>query len=105
MILFCDPRPSDGMENPTPHKWVGWGYDTTLCEHCRVDAYQSDAVRTDYCEDVEWAKQEFKALKERRHRATEEAIAVARSALTKEQWELLGLTSKAPYREIDRIIL
>lgn len=102
--LFDEPRPSDSLDNPTKHHWVGFQYDSTICNHCRVDCYDSRRVHTDYCEDIEWAAKEFAALKTRTHLATEEAIKVARKALTEEQWKLLRITV-APYRDVDRISL
>lgn len=96
-------KPSDKLENPTPHKWIGWGWDETICKHCRVNVYDPHRERTDYCEDIEWALEEKIAKAERRHVETEEAISIARSVLTEHQWDLLGLRQKAPYRDRDYI--
>lgn len=96
-------KPSDGLENPTRHEWIGWGYDSAFCKHCRVDAYDPRRERTEYCEDIEWALEEKTAKAARRHAATEEAITIARAALTAEQWKLLNLHQIAPYRDRDYI--
>lgn len=42
------------MTDRQKHRWIGWGYDTTLCEHCRVDAYDplQVALHTEYCDEL-----------------------------------------------------
>lgn len=104
---FTEARPSTLLENPTKHVFVGWGYDTTECKFCHADSYsyKNKAVPNDYCEDFEWAKLEWQAIQDHRHAATEAAIDVARAALTREQWELLGLNRVRAYRDKDYLRL
>jgi len=98
------------MTNPTPHVFNGGGgYLGLWCSKCGIDDYPSDSVVTQFCEDREWGKAQFEFEKHerhlkatRQHEATEEAIKRARSVLTGEEWELLGI-KVAPYRDIDRI--
>jgi hypothetical protein len=106
------PPPSASLANPTKHNWAcGGGYLASSCCNCRVEAYQSGTVHTEYCEDREWGEAQFeflvnekKLIAARRHVATEEAIKRARTVLTAEDWDLLGI-KVAPYRDIDRIIV
>jgi hypothetical protein len=106
------PRPSESLANPTKHNWAcGGGYLDSSCCNCHVDSYESRSVRTEYCEDRDWGRAQFKFEEEekrliatRRHAATEEAIKRARTVLTADDWDLLGI-KVAPYRDIDRIIV
>lgn len=103
-ILPENPKPSDSLANPTPHKWDGgWGYDTTECSKCRVNLYETDSVPTKFCEDKEWGKVEYRLRAERNHRETQKALEAVRKVVTKEQWKLLKLDSFGEHREIDRI--
>ena len=111
-IFSPGPRPSSLLPNPTKHNFsCGGGYLSNWCCNCLVDDYPTDSVSTQYCEDRGWGKAQFvfekeekKRIAERRHRATEEAITRARSMLSAEDWDLLGITV-APYRDVDRIVL
>lgn len=106
------PRPSESLANPTKHNFSGGGgWLANWCIRCHVDDYPTDSVPTDYCEDREWGKAQFaflqnekKLIASRRHVATEAAIARARTVLTAEEWDLLGI-KVAPYRDVDRIIV
>jgi hypothetical protein len=87
------PRPSASLDKPTKHNFSCGG------------------GSTEYCEDREWGKaqrafidNEKKLIATRRHAATEDAIARARTVLTEEDWDLLGI-KVAPYRDIDRIVV
>jgi hypothetical protein len=109
-IFAPGPRPSASLSNPTKHNFsCGGGYLSDWCCNCLVEAYPTDSVPTDFCEDREWGKAQFKfeqnekkLIAQRRHIATEEAIVRARSVLTIEEWDLLGI-KVAPYRDVDRI--
>jgi hypothetical protein len=106
------PRPSASLDKPTKHNFsCGGGYLSDWCCNCHVEAYPTDSVSTEYCEDREWGKaqrafidNEKKLIATRRHAATEDAIARARTVLTEEDWDLLGI-KVAPYRDIDRIVV
>lgn len=93
-------RQPDNLLPKTKHQWEHWGWDSEQCRHCRISPYETQTL---YCEDVAAEKIEKIEKAERRHKATEEAIEVARKALTAEQWKLLELNRKAPYRDKDYI--
>lgn len=107
-IFSPGPRPSESLDNPTPHNFsCGGGYLSNWCCKCNEEAYPTDAVFTDFCEDRDWGKAQFafekhesKLKAERRHAATEGAIARARKVLSAEDWDLLGI-KVAPYRDVD----
>jgi len=109
-IFSPGPRPSESLTNPTEHIFNGGGgYLPLWCSKCGIEDYPQDCVQTTYCEDVEWGRKQFAFLREearlvaaRKHEATEDAVRFARTLLTAEQWELLGI-KVAPYRDRDRI--
>lgn len=50
-----------GLENAPrqEHRWVGWGWDETICEHCRVNVYVPFPVKGKYCDEYEAEKKAF----------------------------------------------
>lgn len=95
----------------TEHRWIGWGYDSTVCEHCHIDVYdpvtvfarQQDLDGAKFCEDVPAARAAFEESKRERPVRLKEALDAARMVLTPQQWTLLELHRFAPYRDRDII--
>jgi len=91
----------------TKHEWRSsdCGYDPAdYCTHCGANNYQSYGTKT--CEEYKQKLVEIEQKKLGTHEPTNEALRVARSALTREQWDLLGLSTYMfqkswPYREVD----
>lgn len=96
------------MTERQKHKWIGWGYDSTICEHCRVDVYDELQIvlKTEYCDELPKTYSErsdlLNQIKEQKHHAKEAALDLIRPILSKEQWELIGIT--APYRVRDYML-
>lgn len=42
------------------HQWIGWGWDETICKHCRVNLYVPFQVRSKYCDEYEAEKLKLK---------------------------------------------
>lgn len=96
------------MTDRQKHKWIGWGYDSTICEHCRIDVYDELQIvlRTEYCDELPKTYSErsdlLNQIKEQKQQAKEAALNHARSVLSEEQWNLIGIA--APYRVKDYIL-
>lgn len=98
------------MNDRQKHRWVGWGYDTQICEHCRIDAYDELQVAlgyTEYCDEIPSSYQDRQELlaeiKQRKALALKDALDVARHVLSEEQWKLIGISH--PYRIKDVIVI
>lgn len=85
------------------HKWIGWGYDTTICEHCRVDVYHPFTCQTEYCDEYEAEKLAWEEGKRLKPIKIDAALNKVRGVLTKEEYQLLELGRFSPYRDVDII--
>lgn len=75
------------MTERIKHKWIGWGFDTTICENCRVDLYHPFTVRGEFCDEYAAEETDWKQLPLRKANALKRA----RELLTEEECRLLGL--------------
>ena len=91
----------------TEHKWVGWGYDTTICEHCRVDVYEPAMQYARqrggalYCEDVPVEKAAYEEAERTKPARTRAALDKVRAVLSEEEYMLLNLRYFGEYRPRD----
>ncbi len=87
------------------HKWIGWGWDETICEHCRVNVYNDLQVRlhTEYCDELPPTSAERSSLLEHlknvEGKKIEEALRQARTVLSEEQWRLLKIPHEYKRRD------
>lgn len=86
----------------TKHHWVGFQYDSTICNHCHIDRYEFPTIG-EYCEDVETERAAWKESKRTKPARTLAALNKARSVLTEEEYMLLNLTYFGQYRPRDYI--
>jgi hypothetical protein len=95
-------RELDTIETKTPHQWrESYGYDpATYCSLCHASNYDT---QTKFCEDWYEEKEVRLQKKEHRHPPTEAAWDHARLLLTFEEWNLMELQTKRPYRVKDYI--
>ncbi len=100
---------SDNLFPKTPHKWVGFQYDSTICEHCRADVYESAMVWArghgggEYCEDYPAEKLAWEESERTKPARIAAALDKARAALTAEEYSLLNLRYFGEYRPRDYI--
>ncbi len=100
---------SDNLFPKTKHKWVGWGYDSTVCEHCHVDVYEEAMQNArqsgggEFCEDVPEEKARWAELVRTKPERTKVALDKVRAVLTPEEYTLLNLRYFGEYRPRDRL--
>lgn len=93
----------------TKHKFVGWGYDSSICEHCYVNAYDPAIQHArrhgggEYCENLTSEKEAYEESERSKPARKKEALDKVRAVLTEEEYILLGLRFFGEYRERDRI--
>lgn len=102
-VAISPQRPSDLVQNPTKHYWRDYGTNWGPSYECSMCGASQYGPHTDYCEDTQWAKEEKERSIQKDAADKEEAIAVARAALTERQWNLLELNKIVAYRERDYI--
>jgi len=85
------------------HKWIGWGYDNTICEHCRVDVYNPFTVRGEYCDEYPAELEAWEEGVRTKPVRIKLALDKCREALTEEEYNLLNLRYFGEYRPRDYI--
>ncbi len=88
------------------HKWIGWGYDTTICEYCRVNSYAVNGFSHDgNCEDYERDLAEFHKLRLDAELAIIRILQKIKEYLSPEEWEEMNFGAYGRYSEyIDKMI-
>jgi hypothetical protein len=93
------------------HEWTHWGYDTTCCKHCHVDAYDESLQHArltgggEYCNTRIAEKAAYTQYQEDKPKIINEALDKVRSVLREDEYKLLRLNVFAEYRPRDRIIV
>lgn len=118
-IIDLYPRPSDSLKDSerTKHKFYDYGNnygDDYRCVHCNIPEYSymsSDKiVKTEYCEDRQWAYDERERIRQRDLEILTGAIDKVRNVLDRHEFKLLmnhayGKYGRVEYREVDKIIV
>lgn len=94
-------------DSVTAHKWIGWGYDSTICEHCGVDVYDQHMQHArqygggKYCEDVPAEKAAYEESERTKPARMKAALDKVRAVLSEEEYMLLNLRCFGEYRPRD----
>jgi hypothetical protein len=79
------------------HRWIGWGWDETICEHCRKNVYYPFTVKGEYCDEYDAEKAAWELELESRPMRLKKALSAARNYFTEDEWQLLRLNYFEPY--------
>jgi hypothetical protein len=60
------------MAERQKHEWIGWGWDETICKHCRVNVYIPFSVRSTYCDEYPAEKERWERFKQEQQWRREE---------------------------------